>query len=387
MKVTVAMDSFKGSLTSSEAGEAVKRGILKARPDAEVTVLPLADGGEGTLDCIAPYIGGEEIRLKVTGPLGNPVDSSYIFDRETETAYIEMAKASGLTLISESERDPYLTTSYGTGELIRDAVERGASRLCVFIGGSATNDGGAGALQALGARLTDADGNEIRQGAIGLKDLKAVDLSGLAAVDLSGIDIDILSGLNEDELSDMAAHNIEITVASDVINPLCGPDGASFVYGPQKGASHGACENLDKWLKHFSELSGFDPFEAGTGAAGGMSFALKNFLGAQIRSGAEIVTEITDAEARISESDIVITGEGRMDGQTVNGKAPFRILELGLEYGKPVHGICGILGEGSDECLKAGFRSVNPLIVPTMEREAAIKSVEDTAEALFSHIM
>ena len=387
MKVTVAMDSFKGSLTSTEAGEAVKRGILKARPDAEVTVLPLADGGEGTLDCIAPYIGGEEIRLKVTGPLGNPVDSSYIFDHETETAYIEMAKASGLTLIGENERDPYHATSYGTGELIRDAVEKGASSLFIFIGGSATNDGGAGALQALGVRLTNAEGNEIRHGAIGLKDLKAVDLSGLAAVDLSGIDIDILSGLTEDELSDMAARNLAITVASDVINPPCGPDGSSFVYGPQKGASPEACENMDKWLKHFAELSGFDPFEAGTGAAGGMSFALKNFLGAQIRSGAEIVTEITEAEARISESDVVITGEGRMDGQTVNGKAPFRILELGLEYGKPVHGICGILGEGSDECLKAGFRSVNPLIVPAMEREAAIKSVEDTAEALFSHIM
>ena len=387
MKVTVAMDSFKGSLTSIEAGEAVKRGILMARPDAEVTVLPLADGGEGTLDCIAPYVGGEEIRLMVAGPLGTPVDSSYIYDSENETAYIEMAKASGLTLISEGERDPYHATSYGTGELIRDAVERGASRLCVFIGGSATNDGGAGTLQALGAKLLDGEGNEIRQGAKGLKDLKAVDLSGLAAVDLSGIDINILSGLTEEELSDMAAHNIEITVASDVINPLCGPDGASFVYGPQKGASPEACENMDKWLKRFAELSGFDPFEEGTGAAGGMSFALKNFLGAQIRSGAEIITEITEAEARISESDVVITGEGRMDGQTVNGKAPFRILELGLEHGKPVHGICGILGEGSDECLKAGFRSVNPLIVPAMEREAAIKSVEDTARALFSHIM
>lgn len=387
MKVTVAMDSFKGSLTSTEAGEAVKRGILKACPDAEVTVLPLADGGEGTLDCIAPYIGGEEIRLKVAGPLGDPVDSSYIYDRKNETAYIEMAKASGLTLISEEERNPYLTTSYGTGELIRDAVEKGVERLYVFIGGSASNDGGAGTLQALGVKFLDTEGNEIKRGAIGLKDITSVDLSGLAAIDLTGIDIEILSGLTESELSDLAGHNVEITVASDVINPLCGPDGASFVYGPQKGASEEACKEMDGWLERFARISGFDPFEAGTGAAGGMSFALKNFLGAQISSGAEIITGITDAEARISESDIVITGEGRMDGQTVNGKAPSRILELGLEYGKPVHGICGILGEGSEECLKAGFRSVNPLVVPTMDREAAIKSVEDTAEALFSHIM
>ena len=387
MKVTVAMDSFKGSLTSMEAGEAVKRGILKACPDAEVTVLPLADGGEGTLDCIATYIGGEEIHLKVAGPLGKPADSSYIYDRENGTAYIEMAKASGLTLISEEERDPYLATSYGTGELIRDAAEKGASRLFVFIGGSATNDGGAGMLQALGAKLLDSEGNEIRKGSIGLKDLASVDLSGLAAVDLSGIAIEIMSGLTEQELSVLADHNIEITVASDVTNPLCGPDGASFVYGPQKGASPEACIEMDKLLERFAKITGFDPFEAGTGAAGGMSFALMNLLGAEIRSGAELITEITDAENRISESDIVITGEGRMDGQTVNGKAPFRILELGLEYGKPVHGICGVLGEDSDECLKAGFASVNPLMVPTMEREEAIKSVEDTAQALFSHIM
>lgn len=387
MKVTVAMDSFKGSLSSLEAGEAVKRGILKACPEADITVLPLADGGEGTLDCIAPYIGGEEVRLTVAGPLGKTVESSYVFDRENETAYVEMAKASGLTLISEEERDPYLATSYGTGELIRDAVEKGASTICVFIGGSASNDGGAGMLQALGAKLLDAEGNEIRRGAVGLKDLSSVDLSGLAAVDLSGIAIEVMSGLTEEVFSKLADHNVEMTVASDVTNPLCGPDGASFVYGPQKGASPEACIEMDKWLEGYARICGFDPFEAGTGAAGGVSFALMNLLGAEVRSGAEIVTEITDMEARISESDVVITGEGRMDGQTVNGKAPFRILELGLEYGKPVHGICGILGEGSEECLKAGFRSVNPLIVPTMDREAAIKSVEDTAEALFSHIM
>ena len=387
MKVTVAMDSFKGSLTSLEAGEAVKRGILKACPDAEITVLPLADGGEGTLDCIAQYTGGEEIRIKVKGPLGEPVVSSYICDSENGTAYIEMAKASGLTLISQEERDPFLTTSYGTGELIRDAVEKGASRLFIFIGGSATNDGGAGMLQALGAKLLDGEGNEIRPGAVGLKDLAAVDLSGLAAVDISGLAIEVLSGLTEAEFSDLAGRSVEITVASDVINPLCGPDGASFVYGPQKGASPEACIEMDKWLEGFAKICGFDPFEEGTGAAGGMSFALKNLLGAEIRSGAELITEITDAENKISGSDIVITGEGRMDGQTVKGKAPFRILELGLEYGKPVHGICGILGEGSDECLKAGFKSVNPLTVPAMEREEAIKSVEDTAEALFSHIM
>ncbi|MBE7069420.1 MAG: glycerate kinase [Ruminococcaceae bacterium] len=363
MKITVAMDSFKGSLTSAEAGEAVKHGILKACPDAEVTVLPLADGGEGTLDCIAPYIKGEEVRLKVMGPLGNPVDSSYIYDHVSKTAYVEMAKASGLTLISQEERDPYLTTTYGTGELIREAVQRGAAKVFVFIGGSATNDGGAGMLQALGARLTDENGNDINQGAIGLKGLCKTDFSGLICKET------------------------EFIVASDVTNPLCGPDGASFVYGPQKGASVDACREMDGWLERFAKLSGFDPFEAGTGAAGGMSFALKNMLGADIRSGAKTVTELTGAESEIRDSDIVITGEGRMDSQTVNGKAPYGILELGLKYGKPVYGLCGILGEGSEECLKAGFKDIRPLIVPTMVKIEAVKSVSDTAEDLILHIM
>ena len=363
MKVVVAMDSFKGSLTSMEAGEAVKRGILRACPDAEVTVLPLADGGEGTVDAIAPFVNGITKNLTVTGPRAFPIKTKYIYSSDSRTAYIEMAESAGLTLIPPEKRNPYFTSTYGVGEVMKDAIRNGAEKLVICIGGSATNDGGAGMLQALGASLTDKNGDEIRFGALGLRDLCAVDLSGLIT------------------------KNIQITVACDVTNPLCGPDGASHVYGPQKGASYEECCEMDKWLEGFAKICGFDPFEEGTGAAGGMSFALKNLLGAEIRSGAELITEITDADNKISGSDIVITGEGRMDGQTVKGKAPFRILELGIEYGKPVHGICGILGEGSDECLKAGFRSVNPLVVPTMDKEAAIKSVEDTAEALFSHIM
>ena len=362
MKVVVAMDSFKGSLTSLEAGNAVKRGILRSHPDAEVTVIPLADGGEGTIDSIAPYIGGIAKTLTVTGPLGAKIKADYIFDPKTDTAYIEMAKAAGLTLISQEERNPYLTTTFGVGELMKDAMENGAKRLVICIGGSATNDGGAGMLQALGAKLMDKDGNDIKQGAAGLKDLCKVDTA-----DLTGKDIDI-------------------TVASDVTNPLCGPDGASHVYGPQKGADEKACIEMDSWLKNFAEISGFDPFEEGTGAAGGMSFALKNFFGAELKSGADIVMEITGAEKLISEADIVITGEGRMDSQTVNGKAPFKVLLLAKKMDKPVYGITGLLGSGYEECLKEGFERIVPLIVPTMDTEEAIKSAEDTAAMLFEDL-
>ncbi|MBR4429963.1 MAG: glycerate kinase [Clostridiales bacterium] len=359
MKVVVAMDSFKGSLTSLEAGNAVREGILSACPSAKVTVLPLADGGEGTVEAIAPYIHGITKTITVTGPLNTPVDADYIFEPVSKTAYIEMAKASGLILVDPERRNPYLTTTYGTGELIKDAIGSGAEKLVICIGGSATNDGGAGMLQALGAKLTDKDGNDISRGCIGLRDLAAADISGLIGKDIA------------------------ITVASDVTNPLCGPDGASHVYGPQKGATYEAAEEMDGWLLNFAKIAGFDPYEKGTGAAGGMSFALKNFLGAEIRSGADIVTEITGAESLIKECDIVITGEGRMDGQTVNGKAPYKILELGKKCGKRVIGITGVLGNGYEECLAAGFEKIVPLVRPTMVTSEAVESVRETAFSIF----
>ena len=360
-RVVVAVDSFKGSLTSQEAGEAVKRGILRACPDAKVTVLPLADGGEGTIDSIALFVGGTTKTIPVSDPLGRQIKASYVYVPDSRTAYIEMAKAAGLTLLKERERDPYLTTTYGVGELMKDAIAGGAEKLVICIGGSATNDGGAGMLQALGAKLLDKDGNDIRPGAAGLKDLCKVDFSGLTGRDIS------------------------IVVASDVTNPLCGPDGASFVYGPQKGASQKACEQMDNWLKNYAEITGFDPYEKGTGAAGGMSFALKNILGAELRSGAEIVMEITGAEDLIRDCDIVVTGEGRIDSQTLNGKAPFKVMKTAEKYGKPVIGICGVTGDGYEECLKAGFTKIAPLIHPVMETSEAIVSVEETVESLFSN--
>lgn len=359
MNIVVAMDSFKGSLTSLQAGYAVRDGILDVCPDTDITVLPLADGGEGTIDVLAPYINGEAKHLVVTGPYGRPVDSEYIFEKETKTAYIEMAKASGLTLVDPAALDPFNATSFGTGELIKDAAGNGAEKLVVFIGGSATNDAGAGMLQALGANLTDCEGNEIKRGAIGLKDLFSIDITKLAGKDLA------------------------ITVACDVTNPLCGKDGASHVYGPQKGASYEMACQMDGWLKRFADISGFDPFEEGTGAAGGMSFALKNFLGASIRSGADIVTEITGADQLIKACDLVITGEGRMDGQTINGKAPYRIMQIGKKYNKPVIGITGLLGEGYNACLDAGFDQIVPLLRPTMDTSEAIESLKETSKVLF----
>ena len=362
MKVTVAMDSFKGSLTSLEAGNAVKYGILDVCPDAEVTVIPLAGGGEGTIDALKPYIHGISRTITVRGPLGDAVETDYVFEPTEKCAYIEMAKSSGLTLVNPDERDPYRASTYGTGELIKDAVLNGAEKLVICIGGSATNDGGAGMLQALGAKLTDRNGNDICPGAIGLKDLASADLTGLIG------------------------RNLDITVACDVTNPLCGPDGASHVYGPQKGATYEQVANMDNWLNHYAQILGFDPSEEGTGAAGGMSFALKNVLGANIRPGADIVTDITGAEVLIRNSDMVITGEGRMDSQTVNGKAPYRIMKLGRKYGKPVYGITGILGDGYEACLEAGFARIMPLTNPTMVTCEAIKSVTETARKLIEEI-
>ncbi len=358
MKFVVCMDSFKGSMSSLQAGDAVRRGILRAHPDAEVTVIPLADGGEGTLDAVAPYINGIKRNLSVTGPLGNPVDAEYIYSEETRTAYIEMAKAAGLTLIKETELNPLLATTYGVGELMKDAVMTGAKNLAICIGGSATNDGGAGMLQALGARLLDENGNIIGPGAAGLKELHSIDTSGLST------------------------EGINITVASDVTNPLCGPEGASMIYGPQKGASEEDCRVMDGYLMHFADVAGLDPFEPGTGAAGGLGFALMNFLGADLKPGADMVIEITGAEHLIRDCDIVITGEGRIDSQTLSGKGPYRIMKTGTKCGKDVFGITGIPGEGCEECIAAGFKRIVPLITPSMVTEEATASLEETAEAL-----
>ncbi|MBO4461078.1 MAG: glycerate kinase [Clostridiales bacterium] len=362
MNIVIAMDSFKGSMSSAEAGNAAKEGILKIHPDAEVTVLPLADGGEGTIDAITLFLDGTICQMKVRGPLNDTVDSYYLFVPSQETAYIEMAKASGLTLISPDERNPYEATTYGTGELIKDAISSGAKKIYVFMGGSATNDGGAGMLQALGCRLLDKNGDDIKSGAIGLKDLDSIDRTGLMGLD------------------------VEFIAATDVTNPLCGTNGASHVYGPQKGATPEMVRQMDSRLMSFAKTAGHDPDEPGTGAAGGLSFALKNFLGAKIVSGADLVTKITGLEEQIKDADIVITGEGKMDSQTLNGKAPFKVLQLAKRYGKTVYGITGTLSEDTDRLLQAGFTRIIPLKDPSMETDKAVRSVSMTLKDLFENI-
>ena len=358
MKIVIAMDSFKGSMTSTEAGNAVKDGFLSADPSLNIEIVPLADGGEGTIDELLPYVGGQKKHLTVSDALGRPVDSYYMF--AGKTAYIEMAKASGITLIDKP--DVLHSTTYGTGELIRDALLSGFKKLIVCLGGSATNDGGAGMLQALGMKMTDRNGNDIKQGVIGLKDLYRADTSSMMSIDA------------------------EIVIASDVTNPLCGPDGASYVYGPQKGADKEDVILMDSLLQGFAEFFSMDPMEKGTGAAGGLSFALKNFLGGKIVSGAGLFAEEVGLESIVRDADIVITGEGRMDGQTCNGKGPMEVTDLAVQYGKPVYAIAGCLGEGYEKCLRSGILSIEELSDKSLDTDRAILSVKKAAEELWKKI-
>ena len=359
MKIVIAMDSFKGSMTSTQAGKAVKEGFLSVDPSLQIDVLPLADGGEGTIDELMPYVKGKKKHLTVSGPLGDPVDAYYMFSGEK--AYIEMAKASGLTLIDEL--DPMRATTYGTGELIKDALQSGFKKLIICLGGSATNDGGTGVLQALGMKLTDRNGNDIRPGVIGLKDLQDADNSS------------------------MIKTNAEIIIASDVTNPLCGPNGASHVYGPQKGATEEDVVVMDSLLMKYAKFFSMDPMERGTGAAGGVSFALKNFLSGKLVSGARFFTEEVGLEDKIKNADIVITGEGRMDGQTCNGKGPMEVTMLSKKYGKPVYAIAGCLGEGYERCLDMGIVSIAELTDKSLETNSAIASVRKTSEELLRKIL
>lgn len=365
MRVTVAIDSLKGSLSSLEAGEAARRGVLTAAPGAEVTVLPLADGGEGTVRALTAA-GGRLITLTVTGPLGAPTEAEYGILSDG-TAVIEMAAAAGLPLLTPEERDPTRTTTFGVGELIADALRRGCRRLLIGIGGSATNDGGAGMLEALGFRLLDRDGRQIPRGGAALASLASIDASA------------VLPLLSE----------CKILVASDVGNPLCGEKGASAVYGPQKGASPAEVALLDSALSHFAEVSaallGRDhSAHAGAGAAGGLGFALLAFLGARIASGASLVIEETGLASAIAASDLVITGEGRLDGQTALGKAPIGVAHEAKKHGIPTFAVGGAVTEEADALHECGIDAFFPILdaprtlAEAMEPDRAARNIERT---------
>ena len=369
MKITVAMDSFKGSLDSLQCGRAVAEGIYAAIPSADIRILPLADGGEGTSRALTSALGGQIRNVSVTGPLGNPVKASYGIISSRKLAVIEMASAAGLYLVPEEQRDPMETTTFGVGEMIRDAVDRGCRSFIVGIGGSSTNDGGTGMLAALGFRFLDSSGRPVPAGAKGLEVLNRIE-----------------SGSVPETLKECS-----FTVACDVKNPLFGKDGCSLVYGPQKGADPESAKKMDGWMQNYAriteETTGRDYSDfPGAGAAGGTGFAFISFMNAELRPGVDIVLDVTGAEAEIAGSDLVITGEGRLDSQTPNGKAPVGISHIAEKYGVPVVAIVGSASVDASVCNHHGITAFFPVLqVPCTIGEAldannAYFNVRTTAE-------
>lgn len=324
MKIVIAPDSFKESLSAMQVAEAIEQGFSAIFPHAEYIKLPMADGGEGTVESMVAATQGDWIRVDVTGPLGNSVDAFFGWMGDGETAVIEMAAASGLHLVSPERRDPLITTSFGTGELILTALDHGARKIIIGIGGSATNDGGAGMMQALGAHLFDKQGKELSLGGGALAEL--------ATIDLSQLDARLLQ--------------TDILVACDVDNPLCGAKGASAVFGPQKGATPGKVKLLDVALHNYGEkielATGKSVLNvAGSGAAGGMGAALFGLLNARLQPGIDIVTEALKLAEVVQGADLVITGEGRIDSQTIHGKTPVGVARVAKRFDIPVIAIAG----------------------------------------------
>jgi len=341
MKIVVAPDSFKGSLTAVEVSDAIEQGAREIFPEAEIVKIPMADGGDGTVQCLINATGGEILREKVTGPLGDEVLASYGILGDKKTAVIEMAEASGLTLVPENKRNPLITTTYGTGQLIKAALDQGCRKMIIGIGGSATNDGGAGMVQALGVKLLDREGKKIGFGGGELKKINRIDISNL-----------------DNRLSDT-----KTLVASDVNNPLCGPKGASRIYGPQKGATPEIIEELDESLAHFAEIIKKDLNKdiknmLGAGAAGGLGASLMAFLDAELRPGIEIMIEVVKLEQAIKDADLVITGEGKIDSQTIYGKAPIGVAKIAKKYNIPVIAVAAIIGDDADIVHQYGISSL-----------------------------
>jgi glycerate kinase len=372
MKAVIAIDSLKGSLTSLQAGDAIREGILRAYRDASVLVRPLADGGEGTVEALTLGMGGQLQTVRVSGPLGTPADAVYGILNDGVTAVIEMSAAAGITMVSEKERNPLHTTTFGVGEMIADAIRKGCRKFIVGIGGSATNDGGAGMLQALGFGMFDREGNPIAFGARGLEHLAAI---------------------TEDSVIPELKH-CEFRIACDVNNPLCGDNGCSAIFGPQKGATTSMIMQMDRWLNQYAALAKnlhpeSDPDYPGSGAAGGLGFAFRTFLHGVLESGISIVLEETRLEDYVKDADIVVTGEGRLDAQTVMGKAPSGVADTAKKYGKPVIAFSGAVTQDAVLCNEHGIDAFFPIVrgVSTlddaMNSENAHRNMADTAEQVF----
>lgn len=372
MNITIAIDSFKGSLSSMEAGQAVAEGIRRVMPSAEIRIRPLADGGEGTTEALTAGLGGELKSLTVTGPLGRPVTASYGLIRERKMAVLEMASAAGLTLISQEERNPLEATTYGIGEMIRDAIGEGCRHFLVGIGGSATNDGGTGMLSALGFQFLDSEGQPIPLGAKGLENLARISTENARP-----------------ELSQCSFH-----IACDVTNPLCGENGCSAVYGPQKGADPEMIRQMDQWMERYGDLAArtfpaADKEAPGAGAAGGLGFAFLTFLNGSLESGVGMVLKEINLKDDIRDADLVITGEGRLDAQTVMGKAPIGVAHLAKEYGKPVIAFSGAVTREAGLCNQHGIDAFFPIMRGVVSLQEALDPGEarinaaDTAEQVF----
>ncbi|EPE2278787.1 glycerate kinase [Vibrio cholerae] len=356
MKVVIAPDSFKESLTAKQVCDAIQAGLARVWHDVKFVAIPVADGGEGTVQSLVDATQGRLVEVKVMGPQGKRVEAFYGMLGDNQTAVIEMAAASGLHHVPVAQRDPKLTTSFGTGELIRHALDQGVTKLIIGLGGSATNDGGVGMLAALGARFTNADGDPIQLTGGGLRELTHIDLQDF----------------------DPRLQHCDILVACDVNNPLCGDKGASAVFGPQKGATPEDVQLLDGTLRQFGllteKVTGKMVLEsAGAGAAGGMGAALLAYTQARLRPGIEIVLETVQLAYQVSDADLVITGEGRIDSQTVHGKTPMGVAKVAKRFDVPVLALCGCTGDNYQAVYQCGIDAVFAAVPRAMSLEDALK--------------
>lgn len=372
MKIVVAMDSFKGSLTSTEAGEAVRKGIRAAKPKAAVIVKPLADGGEGTAEALIEGLGGEWIEVTVTGPMGTPVNGRYGYLKESDTAILDTASVAGLTLVSEEEKNPLEATTRGVGELILAGIAKGCRRFLVGIGGSATNDAGLGMLKAMGFSFLDQKGEDVGEGAQALQKVASVSFNH------------VCPQLKE----------CYFQVACDVKNPLCGKEGATYIYGSQKGILDKDKPAVDQGMAHFADIvetamkKECSDIE-GAGAAGGLGFAFLSCLNGELVSGIDLVMRETGLEEEIKDADIVVTGEGCLDAQTAMGKAPTGIAGIAHKYGAKVIAFAGAITDRSTACSRTEMDAVFPILdkavtlEEAMEPERAKKNLQDCVEQVF----
>ncbi|MFC2123946.1 glycerate kinase [Bacteroidota bacterium] len=370
MKILIAPDSFKESLSALEVARNIEKGIKTVIPETDCILLPMADGGEGTVQSMVDATGGQIINTVVHDPLMREINGFFGILGNGRTAVIEMAAASGIELLQETEKDPYHTTTFGTGELLRSAIEKGCSEIIIGIGGSATNDGGMGMASALGVRFHDKYGKEIPQGGKYLGEIEEIDAS------------EIIS----------EAKTIHFTIASDVSNPLCGPEGASYVFGPQKGATPGQVSILDAGLNHFGDLiekmSGKTIKNVpGAGAAGGLGAGLMAFLNADMKPGFEVVKEITHLEDHIKNVDIVITGEGKIDSQTQYGKTPFGVAQTAKKQGKKVIAFAGTVGDDIDILYENCFDHILPISEKPVPLKYSLENAPDLLQNAAQRMM